>query len=450
MSNIKTDLSHPIHNIKPRIDSSEDVLSKLKTSLIGGFYFKYLKHCLFVRDIIIWAWPIYLKCNHIYLFHKKKKCWQQLIKLHEVVEKRGLVVIKLFDAAKVNTPLPEVIPFNEQLLLGSLHRSYDFPEIYITVIEDSIICGGSNLIISNNETICHDLYDFKRDGTSEELHGRIFINADINKICWLVHDDAPVHIHEAANFVDACASNYAHWLTEVLPRIAVFCSDERFKNIPIIVNANLHENIMASLFLITGEKRDVITLPISRSVFVDKLYVTSVAGYIPFSKRNNKLSGHSHGIFSPNAMKIMREQLFFLLDSMAPQSWPEKIYIRRNSGIRKVSNSAELEELLINNGFVIIEPEKLSVMQQIQIFSHAKIIIGSSGAALANVIFSSCSSKIYILISKCSDMIYGYWQNMACASNKKINYIFGEIKKNKKGIHSDFVVNPNLLLQIIT
>ena len=265
----------------------------------------------------------------------------------------------------------------------------------------------------------------------------------------------PEHIPAAASFVDACASNYAHWLTEVLPRVAIFCSNKHFKDIPIVVNDELHKNIMESLLLVTGVEREIITLPIGRALHVDNLYITSVSGYLPFERRNTKIPGHSHGLFSPQAFQLIRNSTnkgSKLIDKIIGKiDWPEKIFLRRNSEIRNITNAVKLENLLIDRGFTIIEPEKLLFLQQQQLFRHAKIIIGATGASFANIIFASQNTKIFILISKHPDLCYWYWQNIACASGKTINYILGEIKEKSfrltGGIHSDYTIDLNMLLQ---
>jgi capsular polysaccharide biosynthesis protein len=132
------------------------------------------------------------------------------------------------------------------------------------------------------------------------------------------------------------------------------------------------------------------------------------------------------------------------------QPWPEKIYLRRNSGVRKVTNATELEELLVVKGYVIVEPENLSFLQQAQLFTHAKVIIGSSGAALANIVFAPSNVKVFILIGKYTDTSYWYWQNIACSSGKTVSYVFGEINASDTSeIHADFMIDLDVLMPSI-
>ena len=443
-------LTRKIRRVEQHI-GSQDILAHLKGTWIGHFYVNHLKQISLVRWLIIWIWrtlyPFYVNHMAAHFAGKTAKRWSSLIKLDDYVKTRSVPTIKVLDAVRVETPVPQVFPAVDQEYLSSPHDHYDFPPIYVAEISNAMVYGGTNLVFTQDAVICHDLYDFERDYTSEELHGRHLIDAKKKRMRLLRHDVAPEQIPVAAVFVDACAPNYAHWLTEVLPRIAAFCAEKQFASIPIIVNDGLHHNIMESLYLITGPEREIITLPVGREIQVDVLYLTSVAGYVPFERRNNKLSGHSHGAFSPYAFGELRNQAALFAEKLPKQEWPEKIYLRRNSGARKLTNAAELERLLVAKNYVIVEPEKLTFIEQAQLFSRTKVIVGSSGAAFANILFAPSNVKIFIIISKYQNTSYWYWQNVACASGKVLNYIFGEVDGRGGGIHSGFKIDIEGVIQ---
>jgi capsular polysaccharide biosynthesis protein len=443
-----------IRQVEKPQGKSQDIVARLKATAVGQFYVGHLKQIPFLRGLIIWAWrnvyPLYV--NHIapHFRNKNARRWRPLIKLSEYAKTKGIPTIKVMDAALVETPPPKVFPAHDQKYLSSPHDSYNFPPIYVAKISNGIVYGGTNLVMTEDGVICHDLYDFERDYTSEELHGRHLINAEKCRMRWLLYDEAPELIPAAATFVDACASNYAHWLTEVLPRIAAFCSEEKFKNIPLVINEGLHKNIMESLCLMAGPEREIITLPIGRALQIDSLYLTSVAGYVPFDRRNNKRPGHSHGIFSPAAFELIRKQVWSFTEELPKQAWPEKIYLRRNSGVRKVTNAAELEALLVSQGYAIVEPEKLTFLQQVQLFRAAKEIVSPTGAALSNAIFAKPGTRITIIMARHENMIYRYWLNMLAPVQINVFYVLGNIIENHHlGIHADFSVDAKNIDELI-
>jgi capsular polysaccharide biosynthesis protein len=426
----------------------QDIVAKLRATLIGQFYVRYLKQFALSRLIIQWVWrnsyPIYANYLSPLFLSRQSKQWRPLITLRDFSWAHAMPINILANELLIQLPESQVFPAIDQNCLGLNPQHLRFPEIYISTASSALIYGGTNLVVTSEGVICHDLYDFERDSTSEELHGRTLISPASKRIRWLLHDEAPERIPTAAVFVDACASNYAHWLTEVLSRIAVFCAEERYANIPVVVNDGLHKNIMESLFLVVGSDREIITVPIGRALHVDQLYLTSVTGYVPFGKRSNKLSGHAQGLFSPFAFEALRKKIATFDIDFASQKWPEKIFLRRNSGTRKISNLIEIERLLTAQGYLVIEPEKLTFLQQVQLFKNVKQIIAPTGAALANAIFCNPGTQVAVLMGKHEDMIYKYWHNMLAPLQIQVSYVLGNIEKNLDlGIHGDFFVNPD-------
>jgi len=450
-------LNPKVRQIENDQEKSKYIYDRLKATWLGNFYTSHLKRYTIIRWLVILLWrklyPIYLNLNaniNIYLLDRKANKWRALTKLSEFTKKRNISNAKLEDGILVETPEPRVYPACDQACLASSQEHYKFPEVFVAKVNNGMIYGGTNLTLFEDEVICHDLYDFERDYTSEELHGRTLIDPKTKRIRWLLHDIAPERFPVAASFVDACAANYAHWLTEVLPRIAQFCADEQFKEIPIVVNDGLHKNIMESLFLVGGQGRRIITLPIGRAIQVDQLYLTSVTGYVPFERRNNKLAGHSHGIFSPRAFELIRNQIASFAKKLPEQVWPEKIYVRRNSGIRKIANATELEEQLFVRGYVIVEPEKFTFLQQYQLFRNAKEVISPTGAALSNAIFCKPGTHLGILMAKHENMIYRYWLNMLAPLQINVSYVLGDIVENHDiGIHADSYVDTKNFFELL-
>jgi capsular polysaccharide biosynthesis protein len=428
---------------------SISTLERLKRSWFGQIYRSKLKPVPFVRRTMIQLWrylfPLYARIEARLNVADPAKAWRPLIKMQDFVSANQCPCQQILPSVRVETPAPKVLPAEDQTLLVAPHDHYVFPSVYVAELGQATVCGGSNLVFADGAVICHDLYDFARDFTSEEMHGRHLIEPAAQRMRLLHQDPTPGEIDCAASFVDACAANYAHWMTEVLPRVAVFCDVPAYAEVPIIVNAGLHPNIMQSLALVVGDQRKVMVLPVGRSIKVKNLVQTSVTGYVPFERRNDKLQGHSHGMFSSLAFASVLAKVKPHMIQTKHDKWPNKIYLRRNSGIRKVLNIDEVENVLFFNGYVAVEPEKLDFIQQASMFHDAQYIIGSSGAALSNLIFCSSKTRIDIMIGRLEGTSYWYWQNMAVSNGSTVNYLFGSLDGKSNDIHSDFSVDSNLL-----
>lgn len=437
-----------VRKVEPHSDTP-DIVTRLKGRWIGRFYLEYLKQISLIRKIVIAIWrnfyPVYARYI-VARFSLVARRWCLIVKMADYVEESNIPLIKVFDAAKVDTLTPKVVPAEDQTYLVSPHNYYEFPPIYVAQLSDAQVYGGTNLVFVKDAVICHDLYDFESDYTSEELHGHHVIDAKKKRMYLVRNDATPEHMPVAAAFLDACAPNYAHWLTETLPRIAVFCSVEQYANVPIIVNDGLHRNIIESLAWIVGPDRECILLPVGRAIRIDRLYLTSVAGYVPFEPRKRGSRRQRRGEFSPHALSSQRDRMkgFCWSDVTI---WPQRIYLRRNSHARQLTNATELLDLLVSRGFSVVDPEKLTFIQQVQLFMNAKVVVGATGAAIANTVFCPRGSQVGILLAKNERLAYEYWVNMLTPMDINVTYILG--KGSNSNEHSDFTIDQAHLMEFL-
>jgi capsular polysaccharide biosynthesis protein len=431
--------------------SKPDIFTQLREGRIGTFYQNWLKPIPLIRKLIVGIFhhifPVYVR--HIANRSSMARRWRPIVKLVDYVKTTNVAPIKLVNVTKVDTPPPKVLPIEDRAFLVTPHNHYEFPSVYVAPLSNVEVYGGTNLIFVQDAVICHDLYDFERDYTSEELHGRHVIDAKKMRMRLIANDSAPMQIPIASAFLDACALNYAHWVTEVLPRISVFCSQKDFNTVPLIINNGLHKNLLESLSAIIGDKRDIYLLPIGRAIKVDTLYVVSSCGYVPFDFRNKISTPPAQGLFCPTVLTMMSQAVSAVLQRST--NWPQKIYLRRNSVGKIATNLPAVEKLLLDEGFFFVEPEKLSFAEQVMLFKNAKLIVGSSGAALANLIFCPVDARVVILIGKSARVSYWYWQNLARAVNRSICYVLGEVPDiDKKNNQPNFTVPLDALMRAVS
>lgn len=432
---------HHIQPIQPNIFKL--FIQYIFEHIIKNFYKKYLKRFLILRKFL--SYLNYIRIKFLDLIMKVMDLFVVFnLSMVKVSVENSEKISVLINSNKIDTHCKGVFPaVNHSIFLAQDY--YLFPEIYISKVEDAKVNGASNFIFKGSELLCHELYDFDSDYTSEELNTRLRLNTNENKAYWIKKnkDKNPTIINKAASFLDACAGNYAHWLTEVLPRICLFCQIKEFENIPIIINSGLHENIIESLAFIVGKERTVFTLPLRNTVTVNELYVVSPTGYIPFDVRPGKSSSH-HGIFSKDALKILTSKVMSEINLFAPD-YPQKIYLCRRSKVRQLINETEIEKLLVDNGFSVIDTANLSFQEQVILFNNAKVIVAPTGAACANLIFAKENAKVIILMSIHKNMPYKYWMHMANARGiYNISYVLGEIVNNiNMDFHADYYIKPD-------
>jgi capsular polysaccharide biosynthesis protein len=72
-----------------------------------------------------------------------------------------------------------------------------------------------------------------------------------------------------------------------------------------------------------------------------------------------------------------------------------RIYIYRpQTSLRKLINKKGVMKVLVDSGFMIVHPEKMTLFERIEVFSNARIVITESGAGTANLYFCSANTKI--------------------------------------------------------
>jgi capsular polysaccharide biosynthesis protein len=426
---------------------------KLSLDWIRNLYRKHLKKFTIFRFLAVNVQRIF---NLIYIkttfaVHDalgSSQSWLPLFKLGEYVKTLHLSTTEVFDPVRVDIPSPNVFPAEDRAFLGMPYSHYVFPSVYVAEMRDTKIYGDSNLVYTKGAAICHDLYNFERDYAPEEINRKNIIDAKKMRIRLLRHDANPEKIPVAATFVDACSSNYAHWITEVLPRIAVFCSVKQYKDVPIIIDSGLHRNIMESLACVVGGDRQVIALPEDRALNVDTLYVTSVTGYVPFETKTRSWRNKCDGFFCPFAFDLMRECILTYVKKNHDKGYSKNLYLKRTSKTRILLNEDELNEFLTERGFDVVVPETLDFLQQITLVNMADRVISVTGAALANLIFSKSKPRVSILISKHNNMVYGYWVNILFLMGLKVDYILCERADFLEGsVHSNFCLDLNILVE---
>jgi hypothetical protein len=126
-------------------------------------------------------------------------------------------------------------------------------------------------------------------------------------------------------------------------------------------------------------------------------------------------SSLTHGGFSNNPPRPEIYDIYDIIKSkvVLDIKTPELIYISRRTWInndktnigtdyttrRKMMNEDLLVEKLTQFGFIEIFAENLTTDEKIKIFSNAKIIIGSIGGGMANLIFSNKNTKSFVLVT---------------------------------------------------
>jgi capsular polysaccharide biosynthesis protein len=324
----------------------------------------------------------------------------------------------LYEAERVEGGAPLVFPEPEPDFFDLRPLGYDFPAVTLTTLRHVVVRGKSNLLTPPEAILRHQFFNPSSEIVTEEFYGRLAFSGDRSAGAWMPTDPFDVdYLPEAAVFTDGVAFNYAHWITEVLPRIVAFLRDGAHARVPLIIDTDLHANIERSVALVAGPDAVIYRLRPDQLVRVGLLHNVSPTGYLAFKNRPQPLDTIGQGIFGPQALRQAIDQLRRGIGRKPADKTRPKLFLRRKSGARHIVNEAEIEEALVARGFGVLEPERLTLEEQVAVYSGAGMIVGATGAAITNLLFCQPDCPTVVMIPKFRQTAYWYWRGMAAAAS---------------------------------
>ena len=173
------------------------------------------------------------------------------------------------------------------------------------------------------------------------------------------------------------SDNYYHWLLDSVPRWKM-AQAAKLANFDFVL---LHPRRMA----FQDEVLDRLDVPREKRLRCSKLFVHEF----------ERLAVPS----MPFPVTEVPAWLCDYVRSLFPEtdSGPEKIYLRRGAGRRRLVNEAELEAALVKMGFISADPTGLTVAEQAKLLSSARVVVAPHGAALTNLIFAPPGALLFEL-----------------------------------------------------
>lgn len=188
-------------------------------------------------------------------------------------------------------------------------------------------------------------------------------------------------------------ANYGSFLFRVVPKLTLLTS-AAFSQLPIVVFAQA-ESTKRLLELLGIDRQRLVQHDASLRTRIDRAILP--------------------GLRNPNAYldEASRTLFLALADRIGGDRRDRRIYVSRRGhaaaggSTRVMTNESELVERLSSLGVEIVEPEKLTIEQQIEVFSQASLVIGPSGSGMFNVVFCRPGAVIIDIESE-ANWIYAH------------------------------------------
>ncbi len=204
-------------------------------------------------------------------------------------------------------------------------------------------------------------------------------------------------------------TNYYHFMVDVLPRLGVLeqCPAVALPDLWYAPKSTLVQRELLERMGIDLER--VIDSSETRHVVAETLVVPSPAAMTIVNP--------------PWVVEFLRRKL---LPPQAKRIEGRGIYVTRGAAMnnRRVDNEPELMDYLGRRGFDMVDPGKLSALEQIETFAQASMIVGAHSAGLVNLTFAAPGAAVVELfpaggVNAC------YWKLAQSVPGLEYRYVLG-------------------------
>lgn len=95
--------------------------------------------------------------------------------------------------------------------------------------------------------------------------------------------------------------------------------------------------------------------------------------------------------------ETLKKQLVYPLVADLDATENIKLYLPRRGSYRSLKNNDEVENYFKSQGFVFLEPHKITLEEKVRLFNSAKVVVGPYSSAFSNLIFCKPGTKVLIM-----------------------------------------------------
>jgi capsular polysaccharide biosynthesis protein len=197
------------------------------------------------------------------------------------------------------------------------------------------------------------------------------------------------------------SANFYHWFLDGLPRLAAL--DELPEDTRILVPGTIGGYARETLRWLGLEGR--YRLASEDHLLVEHFYFASPTAMT--------------GCDNPYAVGFLRNAFLGRADKTFVS--PKRFYVQRVNKGRGACNEAEVIAFFRDRGWGIVDPEALTLAQQIQLYSQAEQICGIHGAGLTNLLWCQPSCRVLELCA--ANCLNGCYEGIAQAVGINYRYL---------------------------
>lgn len=239
-------------------------------------------------------------------------------------------------------------------------------------------------------------------------------------------------LDSAVTLVNAWSDSYFHWVTEILPRVAVLM--EAGINCPSpIVRGKMKPWQRESLAMLGVEAGRVVEAAgciLARRLLIPG-FPRALAEDCEFS------------VPSPWSLEVMRKRI---CGSSACADGANVWISRRKAWGRRILNENEVLALLSDLKFQVAMLEDMTFSAQVELFRRARVVVGPHGAGLANIAFCRQGTRVVEVVGK---FVNASFLTLAASLGLRYFLFQGKQVKRYPESRSDILLDASELARVI-
>ena len=321
-------------------------------------------------------------------------------------------------------------------------KELPLPIIYLYSLSEVLIHHSSDFIVKENERLVINDYCATKDDENKGYEDK-WNYWQGGRVCILRKHSVSRSLDSGIMLNGKFSYNYYHNMYENLIRLSVLreCNHQIPNEVPIIVDEEImNVPSFKRIYDILSKdlNRQTIIIRKNEQVNVKNLfYLTSVNSLVPVHWDYTKGKMEDY-VFDRDYILKMRNTLLACMDNSV--ELPKRIFITRKSTTHRHFNEDELFSVLKPLGFKKVAPEEYSFEQQMALFNKAEWIVGGSGAALTNLLFTSPSCVIVCLYRN-SNYIPAVFTAPVCFNEAKMYYFQSSKGESIMKAHTSFTID---------
>jgi len=309
--------------------------------------------------------------------------WYDVCSVYDYCKKNTMKVRVIEEEKERFVYEPRFYKYNDEKIY-----SYKSPMIYIAELMGVTLVSESGIIIKDYCALC-DEFAYDIENRDYPIFSSLVERLE-NKV-GLMYQLKEEAVEKAINLLGWGSYNYYHFVIEVMAKLTYVNEHSKYESYKLLVDEDAMKYLpFQELIELLGKGREVVYISHGEAVYVKNLVHVSTLNWGPTRLVRGTMREKDSMIAESSVFNLREYAKAYIRKRTG-----RKIFISRKDTINsRMENELSIRALFEQAGYDIVQPEKMSLKEQIECFSSAGCIVGASGAAFTNIIFCNPGTVI--------------------------------------------------------